>query len=76
MQKITYNFYNTIYPDEEVIEYIWNNNSLTVFVSNPKPNIKYQALLNFEMRNVLTNEKIRNTYILMLKIEVSMYHLK
>ena len=36
------------------------------FVAEPEPNNKYQALLNLEMGSILTSEKIRNTYILML----------
>ena len=29
-RKIIDNFYNKIYPDEEVRNYMWNNNSLTI----------------------------------------------
>ena len=36
------------------------------FIADPEPDNKYQALLNLEMGNILTSERIRNTYILML----------
>ena len=45
---------------------IRNINYPVKFVSNPDPNNKHQALLNLEMGDILTSEKIRNTYILML----------